>query len=382
MAALRDCVAVAGSIRHVHCCLVIQDPPDDAPETAPQAPAPRWRRYGPKLVVSLLIAGGLGWLLHVGALPVLPDARALAATPVWLVPAYVAVVVLLLLVRAARWYWLLAAIAPVPMGRVLAVGFIFFGALVLLPFRLGEAVRPAVIREPGRLSAWAVAGTAGAERIVDGLVLSAMLLLGLVGSTPLDPLPDHIGKLPIPVAVIPSVAYTALAVFAGAFVAMGLFYWRRGWARSFTRTVFGVVSPRFAAWLAERVEHVSDGLRFLADPRHGLPVLIGTLLYWGLSLFGTWLVLDTVGLDGITAAQAAVVLGVLSLGILLPNAPGFFGTFQISVYAALAMFHDEQMIAGAGSVAVFYLYVVQIGVALVGGAVGLFTQRRRLGLVA
>lgn len=371
-------VAIARPIRHVHCSRVRERLPDDAPP--PAARAPRWRRYGPKLLLSLVIAGGLGWLLHVGALPIVPDPDARAATPGWLLPTYVLVVAVMLLVRAARWYWLLAAITQVPVRRVLAVGFIFFGAIVLLPLRLGEAVRPAMMRDKDRLSAWAVAGTAGAERIVDGLVLSSLLFVGLMTSVPLDPLPDRIGQLPIPVAVIPNASYTALSAFAGAFVVMAVFYWRRGVARSVTRRVFGLVSPRFASWLADRVEHVSEGLRFMAQPRHGVLVLVGTLLYWALSLFGTWLVLRTVGLEAVTVSQAAVVLGVLSLGILLPNAPGFFGTFQISVYAALAMFHSEAVIGSAGSVAVFYLYVVQIGVALAGGAAGLIVERRRLGI--
>jgi hypothetical protein len=360
---------------------VSRTPAEDIGETEPEQPARSWgRRHGPKIALSLVLAGGLGWLLHAGALPIVPDADARGRVPGWLWPAYVSVIAAMYLVRAARWYWLLAAITPVPMRRVISIGLIFFGALALLPFRIGEAVRPALMHDRERLSVWAVTATVGAERIVDGLVLSAILAAGLLTSVPLDPLPDHVGQLPIPVAVIPTAAYGALAVFSGGFLAMGLFYWRRGLARAVTRTVFGLVHPGFATWLADRVTRLSEGLRFLADPRRGLPMLAATLAYWAIHLFGTWLVLHTVGLESVTVSQAAVVLGVLSLGILIPNAPGFFGTFQISVYAALAMFHGEESIGSAGAVAVFYLYVVQIGVALAGAAIGLFAERRHLGL--
>lgn len=356
-------------------------PTQDEGAPDPGRPERSWsRRYGPKIALSLVLAGGLGWLLHAGALPIVPDAEARASVPVWLLPVYVVITAAMYLARAARWYWLLAAIAPVPMRRVISVGLIFFGALVVLPFRIGEAVRPALMHDRDRLSVWAVTATVGAERIVDGLVLTSLLLLGLLTSVPLDPLPERIGQLPIPVAVIPTAAWTALAVFSTGFFAMALFYWRRGLARSLTRTVFGIVHTGLATWLADRVERLSDGLRFLADPRRALPMLAVTATYWGIHLFGTWLVLHTVGLESVTVSQAAVVLGVMSLGILIPNAPGFFGTFQISAYAALAMFHDEQTVAAAGALAVFYLYVVQIGVPLAGGVIGLAAERRRLGL--
>jgi hypothetical protein len=44
---------------------------------------------------------------------------------------------------------------------------------------------------------------------------------------------------------------------------------------------------------------------------------------------------------------------------MVPNAPGFFGQFQFSVYAALSLFVPEQHLLSEGSVLVFLLYVVQ-----------------------
>jgi hypothetical protein len=55
-----------------------------------------------------------------------------------------------------------------------------------------------------------------------------------------------------------------------------------------------------------------------------------------------------------------VVLGVLCLGVLAPQAPGFFGAFQVSLYAALAMYFAPEQVVGPGSAFVFLLYVVQL----------------------
>ena len=54
-------------------------------------------------------------------------------------------------------------------------------------------------------------------------------------------------------------------------------------------------------------------------------------------------------------------MGVLGLGIIVPGAPGYFGAFQTSVYAGLALYFADAVVLGSGSVFVFFLYVSQLG---------------------
>ena len=82
------------------------------------------------------------------------------------------------------------------------------------------------------------------------------------------------------------------------------------------------------------------------------------------------------GLDNIQFVQVTAVMGVLSLGMLVPNAPGFFGTFQISIYAGLAMYRPGVDVVGAGSVAVFWMYVIQMGLSLATGLVATVAEVR------
>src|SRR6185369_17976616 len=111
--------------------------------------------------------------------------------------------------------------------RVVAVSWIAFAAILMSPFRTGEVVRPYLLASRSRVRLWEAAGTVGAERVVDGFVLSAFLLAGLLAGTPVSPLPDHIGDLPVPAAAVRPAAYLALAVFGAAFGMMGLFAVRR-----------------------------------------------------------------------------------------------------------------------------------------------------------
>jgi hypothetical protein len=353
--------------------------PEPSTEAAPAARSSSWlRRHRLKLATSIVIALGLGYILHAGALPILPTRQALAGVRWWTVPTYMALWGAVHVLRAGRWYWLLAPVCRVPLGRVLAVAFIGFAAIVALPFRAGEVVRPMLIRKKGSLSAWEAAGTVGAERVIDGLFLSIVLFVALQVAEPLDPLPDRIGELPVPASVVPGAAYAALTLFVVAFSVMAVFYFFRHWARRTTERVVGIVSLPLARWLADRVEQVADGLRFLPRARYTLPFVAATAFYWFANGACTWLLAWGCGFDTISYAQACANMGVLALGILLPNAPGFFGAFQISAYAGFAMYFAPELVVGPGSAFVFFLYASQLFVTF--GAAGLAALRERTSL--
>lgn len=325
----------------------------------PAAPAGVKGARGWRLVLSLAIAAVFVWLMHAGALPLLPDSEALGKVRWWTFGVYLAGWSVVHVLRAGRWKLLLAPIADVALRRVFVASFIGFLAIVALPMRTGEVVRPMLIREKGKLSAWAALGSLGAERIVDGLVLSLILFAALGLATPLDPLPERLGDLPIPVRVIPTLAYAALLSFGAALIAMLGFYVWKAPARRAVHWLLRWFSPRFAAWVAARIEGLAEGLTFLAHWRQALPFLAMTAAYWLLNAACTWLLGWGCGIEGFGYAQACVVTGVLALGVLMPNAPGFIGAFQFSLYAALAMFYPREEVLVQGAAFVLLTYIAQ-----------------------
>jgi glycosyltransferase 2 family protein len=336
-----------------------------------------WARLKPhaaKLVASLVIAAGFVWMFQRGGLPFLPTSEVVRHIRWWCVPAYVGTLLLCTILRTYRWVYLLRAIAPVDSRRVLGVGLIGYGIILFAPLRTGELARPLMIARDGSVSFTQATGTVAAERIIDGLLVSLLLLAGILTAHPLDPLPDHLGALPLPVAAVPRATYAALAVFTCAFGAMGVFYWARDGARKLTHAVIDVVSPKLATWLTDKVERVADGLAFLPSKEHGLPFFRDTLLYWVVCL-----ALSFVGLRGcgvpVTLAQNLALLGVMALGILIPSGPGFFGAYQLSGYCALAMFFPEPIVLGPGAAFIFVSYTSQLIVTLVGMLVGALLLR-------
>ena len=326
------------------------------------SPAPHktfLQRRGPALVVSVCLGGGLAWVLARGGLPVYPGVRAFDTVRWWTVGLYVASLAIVHFFRAARWRYLLRPLADVPPLRVVAISWIAFAAILLSPFRTGEVVRPYLLASRSRVRLWEAAGTVGAERVVDGLLLSLFLFAGLLVGTPISPLPDHVGDLPVPAAAVRPAAYTALLVFTAAFVAMGVFYARRAAARRLTLAIVGRVSPRLAERLAAIAGRLADGLTFLPTRHLVLPFLAETLLYWIANILGVWLLAWGTGLSTVSLADSAVVVGCIGIGILVPSGPGYFGAFQLAAFMALATTVPETQIRGPGGAFVFLLYVSQ-----------------------
>ncbi len=336
-----------------------------------------------KLAISLVPAAGLIWLMQSGSLPIVPRREEFAHVAAWTVPAYVGLWCTLYAVRLARWYFLLSAVDPeVPFWSVVRVGAVGLFAVALLPFRMGEVARPLLIRRAPKLGFWTASGTIGAERILDALAVSALLLAGLRFAKPLDKLPDHIGTLPIHVDVVPRMALLCAVVFASGCLVMGIFYFWRDWARRFTETVVGVVSVSLARWLATKIGQMADGLGFLARPRHAVPYLVFTTTYWLLTATLFWSLAVGCGLEKVGFFGAMTTVGVVGLGIIVPATPGFFGAWQLAIYAALAMYLPPETVIEAGSVYAFLGYVLPVSLTVVVGIIGILAKPRALLLLS
>lgn len=335
----------------------------------------RLRPHATKLVASLVIAGGFVWMFRRGGLPFLPSDEVLSHVQWWCVPAYTVLFVTTMTLRTFRWVYLLRAIAPAHSWRTLGIGFIGYGVIVFAPLRAGELARPLMVSRDGNVTFSQATGTVAAERIIDGFLVSIVLLIGILTAQTLNPLPDHLGTLPVPVAAVPRTAYAALALFTCAFAAMGLFYRARAFARRITHAVVGVVSQRLATWVTNKIEHVADGLSFLPSPSHGVPFFRDTLLYWVGNVLLAYLGMRGCGVP-VTLTQAMVIQGVMALGILVPSGPGFFGAYQLSGFCALAMFFQEPVVLGPGAAFLFVSFTVQLGGTFLSMLVGALLMRQ------
>jgi hypothetical protein len=347
-----------------------------------------WRRNALKFVASLLITVGVVWTVHKGGLKFVPEGGDFQRVRAWTIPAYVVTLVIVAWFRSVRWRFLLRSIAEVPKKKLFAVSAIGFACILLLPFRIGEIVRPYMIRTPpneretsGRpISLTAATSSVVAERIVDGLYVSIVLALALFFVPTVHPLPDKVVGLPVTVEHVRWSGYAMLCLFATAFATIAVFYFARSWAHRTTLAILGKVSMKLAEKLAGMFEKFADGLHVFSRGGDAFWFLVETTAYWFTNALGMWLLAWGCGVvhaDGSapTFGEACALMGMLSCAVLIPGPPGLLGVFQAGVYAGMTMYYPTQVVTVAGAAYVFLLYISQFASQIVLGGVGLALVR-------
>ena len=323
------------------------------------------KRHGAKLLASVVITAGIVFTLQKGGLTLWPEGRVFASVKWWTVPAYLLTLVGMSYFRAVRWRFLLRSFADIPQRRILAVSWIGFAAILLMPFRIGELVRPWMIRDKGKVSMSSATGTVVGERVIDGLFLSIILAVALIFVPHVDPLPEKVVGLPISVSQVRASGFVMLGVFSTAFAVIAVFYFARNFARAATLAVFGLVSKRLGTKLADMADKLAAGLHFLGRGKDAGGFLFETALYWGLNAFGMWLLAYGCGIvhaDGSAPSfgEACALMGMLGCTILIPGPPGLLGVFQAGIYAGMSMYFPQSIVTGPGAAYVFLMYGVQL----------------------
>jgi glycosyltransferase 2 family protein len=302
----------------------------------------------------------------------IPEGGDFKAVRGWTVVLYFGFLFALTWFRSVRWRFLLRSIADVPKGRLFTISCVGFVAILLLPFRIGEVVRPYLVRtrtterQPGARAITMTAATSSVvcERIIDGLYLSIVLALALVFVPTVHPLPDHVVGLPVTVAHVRMVGYGMLGLFCILFAVIAVFYFARSWAHRTTLLVVGKVSRPLAEKLAGFCEKLADGLHVFGRSRDALGFFVETTAYWLLNVLGMWMLAWGCGVahaDGspVTFGEACALMGMLGCAILIPGPPGMLGPFQAGIYSGMTMYFPTEVVVGSGAAYVFLMYASQ-----------------------
>lgn len=332
-----------------------------APSTPPRRRALLW-------VLSCVGAAVLLWFAS-RSVPLWPDVFHLPRPGLLLLAA--ALHLPYSLVRATRLRWALPPGAPVSRDLLVGSGLVSFLVILLFPLRLGELSRPLILARagvPGLGVPEAVAAIA-TERLLDGLLIVAMLFLGLGLSTAFSP--EFAG-------LVGSVEQFGLAsgvVFAGLLLALGVL--------AFTPPphhprLGGLLRPVLGARLGEFIVHLAVALRPVFTSGRGLFLLAASFLYWAITLLQLWLVLSACGLD-LGAGEAAVIVAVVGLSIQLPGGPAQVGSFQFGAALALQLFIGPADLPGPGASFGALMYLLGlVGAALLAlPGLGLLGRDRR-----
>jgi uncharacterized membrane protein YbhN (UPF0104 family) len=220
------------------------------------------------------------------------------------------------LLRAWRWRLLLSPIRiAVPMRSLVEAILAGYAVTFVIPGRLGEVVRPALLARRESLPLPSTLSTVGLDRVLDAAALVLLLIVFLLVAPSSGP-----GALPAEhAASLRDAGWTAGAVLAIALPALWLL------ARIRHRVPR---SPAGASGWRSRglglVRSFLDGLAVLHGPRPLTGAVVGSLIIWLVLAGQAWCGIKAFGID-LPYTGALALVSFLALGIALPTPAGVGG---------------------------------------------------------
>jgi hypothetical protein len=315
------------------------------------------------------------------------------ASYLWLVPS-LAAIVMVYSCRIWRWKILLSASYEVSWGGAASSTLIAFMANTILPARLGEMIRPYILKRRENVPYSYGLATVGLSRIFDLIGLAFMITVASFLLLNMQP-PDDVYLENTTAAVqqqdmqgtgdaataVPGGDAAAEEVDAGKFIAS----LKRGAAGMFGAGIVIIAVLLFMAFFPSKFLKVAKfGVSFLP---HGLrgPVegfvasfaeatgvlknwrsvgyaLILTLGLWLSTVLNAWLVARTMQID-LGVAGAFLVVVAMCLAVALPQAPAYMGAYQLSIALAAEFMGVGRAEAGAFSMLMWVTGMVPVTLA-------------------
>ena len=220
----------------------------------------------------------------------------------------------------------------------------------VIPLRAGEAARAVLIAPKARVPFWHAVSTVMVERLLDVVLLAAML----VGSLP--------WVLDLPQARQASQAFGGVALLALVGLVL-LARWRRavgGFLEARVAPRLGKRLRRFVGWAL----HFLDGLEALARPFSFLAVLGLMVLSWAVQVLAYGMTLRAL-VPQANLWWAAFALGSVGMGVAVPSAPGGLGVMEgvlVFVLSALGVAPSLALAYALAMHAIYYLITISLGV--------------------
>jgi uncharacterized protein (TIRG00374 family) len=241
------------------------------------------------------------------------------ATLWWVLPG-IALYFVAVWFRAWRWAFMLRALpgvdrSQITANRLYSTVVIGYMGNNIYPARIGEVLRAWVLRRNEGVPMPSSLATVVLERVIDGLVMVAFVLIGLPS--------------------VPSLSTQAARVIAVALAAFGLviavFFWFALAPKAAERLAAAIVNrllpERLRKPVLDLVSRFVEGAQSLRSPIDLGLIVFASIVTWLIETGKYWCIAQAFGVD-LTFVGLMLVNGVSNLFTIIPAAPGAVGTFD------------------------------------------------------
>jgi uncharacterized protein (TIRG00374 family) len=233
-------------------------------------------------------------------------------------------------VRAVRFGIILSPFCRMRTKDLWDVLNLWAAASMIMPARLGELVRPYLVRQSGGSFSSAV-GAVIVERFFDlsGLLLLLAVVLWTTPQVP--PFYSFLGK-------------ALLAALAVGYVLVLLVLAQRERVHAGVEKLLSWLPQRISTFVGAIMLRLIDGFGVMASFRQAATIFLCTLTIWLLFCFMTYLFLVAFSIEA-PFLVALTIQVFICFGVALPSAPGFIGTFHAAGRYALTLFGIQAVTA-------------------------------------
>lgn len=283
--------------------------------------------------------------------------RSLRAASPALIGLGIALNLLGIIIRAWRWRFLLAPIRPgLGMYGLTSATFIGYMVSFLIPFRVGEIVRPVLLARREGINAGSAIATIAVERILDVLTISGLFLVFLL--TPRGPtfLEGFGGDAGGAVDYIRSAIIAVAGLVIVVFPVLGLLVFAPHRVISRLRRLSERFGSGFIGRTAVLLEGFVGGLTVIRRARELLRACLLSLLMWLVIDLGILAGVRAVGID-LAFTDILLLMVPLAIGIAIPT-PAGVGAYESLVSISLRDFWGVAASAAAATAVLLHAMTV------------------------
>ena len=232
--------------------------------------------------------------------------------------------------RALRWKYMVDPIKKVGLSRLFSSVMIGFMANNVLPARLGEFIRAYSLGSKENISKSASFATIVVERVFDGFSILFILWATLL----LFPFPDWVKKA----------SHLFLVMNLGVLFFLIFFEVKTDSTMKFSQFMFKFLPRKLRIKAEEILLKFISGLKVFRDVPSLIWILIWSISIWVVTAISNYFIFLAFDLH-LPIQASFILLVIVCLGVMLPAAPGFVGTFQFFCIVALERFDIGRSVA-------------------------------------
>ena len=267
-----------------------------------------------------------------------------SANYIYIVPVLL-IVYLQLYLRSYRWGIIMESLVKFDQKTLFILSSIGFMAIGLLPARLGEFARPYLVKQKSGTKMSSTMATIIVERVFD--LLSLMIIMFAV-----------MLKISLP-PVIFKAGMTMLIVAFSLFLILIFLAIKR----EFSLNKIDFLLSKLPARLEKPLKHLAhsfiEGLQILPDIKKTMYVCFLSFVIWTVSVMSAYILFFSFDFN-LSVINAFAVTVIIALGVMLPAAPGFVGTYHFAAVLGLSFFGIGKTEALSYSIVLHFLQMMPI----------------------